>query len=222
MNAIEVRGASKTFVIHHERQTTLAERLLSIFRSRPVDVLKAVDGITLDVPAGEFVGIIGANGSGKSTLLKLMAGLLVPDRGEVHVHGRLVPLLELGLGFHQELSVHENVLLYGLVLGYPYAELDRRIAEVIAFDLRQSMHNGGGPACLRLRVELTDVERAAIRANVFLDEALANALDVWIRRHYRDRLAPDDLGDPALLDESRSALDELSTMLKLPNVYPFQ
>jgi succinylarginine dihydrolase len=96
------------------------------------------------------------------------------------------------------------------------------IAEVIAFDLRQSMHNGGGPACLRLRVELTDVERAAIRANVFLDEVLANALDVWIRRHYRDRLAPDDLGDPALLDESRRALDELSTMLKLPNVYPFQ
>ena len=96
------------------------------------------------------------------------------------------------------------------------------IAEVIAFDLRQSMHNGGGPACLRLRVELTDVERAAIRANVFLDEVLANALDVWIRRHYRDRLAPDDLGDPALLDESRRALDELSAMLKLPNVYPFQ
>jgi succinylarginine dihydrolase len=96
------------------------------------------------------------------------------------------------------------------------------IAEVVTFDLRQSMHNGGGPACLRLRVELTDVERAAIRANVFLDEALANALDDWIRRHYRDRLAPDDLGDPALLDESRRALDELSTMLRLPAVYPCQ
>jgi succinylarginine dihydrolase len=96
------------------------------------------------------------------------------------------------------------------------------IEEVITFDLRQSMHNGGGPACLRLRVELSDVERAAIRANVFLDEALANALDDWIRRHYRDRLAPDDLGDPALLDESRRALDELSTMLRLPSIYPFQ
>jgi succinylarginine dihydrolase len=96
------------------------------------------------------------------------------------------------------------------------------IAEVITFDLRQSMHNGGGPACLRLRVELTDVERAAIRANVFLDEALANALDDWIRRHYRERLAPDDLGDPALLDESRRALDELSRMLRLPAIYPFQ
>ncbi|HEY5862691.1 MAG TPA: N-succinylarginine dihydrolase [Casimicrobiaceae bacterium] len=96
------------------------------------------------------------------------------------------------------------------------------IAEVLTFDLRQSMRNGGGPACLRLRVALTDVERAAIRANVFLTPALAEALDAWIRRHYRDRLVPRDLGDPALLDESRRALDELTTLLRLGSVYPFQ
>ncbi|TMH64956.1 MAG: N-succinylarginine dihydrolase [Betaproteobacteria bacterium] len=96
------------------------------------------------------------------------------------------------------------------------------IAEVITFNLRQSMQNGGGPACLRLRVALTPAERAAIRANVFLDAALADELEAWIRRHYRDRLAPDDLGDPALLEESRRALDELSTMLRLPAIYPFQ
>jgi succinylarginine dihydrolase len=99
---------------------------------------------------------------------------------------------------------------------------DTPIAEVITFDLRQSMRNGGGPACLRLRVALTADERAAIRANVFLDDALADALDAWIRRHYRDRLAPEDLGDPALLDESRRALDELSALLRLPSIYPFQ
>jgi len=96
------------------------------------------------------------------------------------------------------------------------------IAEVVTFDLRQSMQNGGGPACLRLRVALTPAERATIRANIFLDAALADALDAWIRCHYRDRLAPGDLGDPALLDESRRALDELSTLLRLPNIYPFQ
>jgi len=96
------------------------------------------------------------------------------------------------------------------------------IAEVLAFDLRQSMRNGGGPACLRLRVELTPAERAAIGANVFLDDALADALDAWIRRHYRDRLLPADLGDPALLRESRRALDELTQLLRLPAVYPFQ
>ncbi|MFO1312248.1 MAG: N-succinylarginine dihydrolase [Burkholderiales bacterium] len=96
------------------------------------------------------------------------------------------------------------------------------IAEVTAFDLRQSMRNGGGPACLRLRVPLRDDERAAVRANVFLDDALADALDAWIRRHYRDRLAPADLADPSLLDESRRALDELTQLLRIGSVYPFQ
>jgi len=96
------------------------------------------------------------------------------------------------------------------------------IAEVLAFDLRQSMENGGGPACLRLRVALTAPERASIGARVFLDDALATDLEAWIRRHYRDRLAPGDLGDPALIDESRRALDELTRILRLPSVYPFQ
>jgi len=96
------------------------------------------------------------------------------------------------------------------------------IAEVVTFDLRQSMRNGGGPACLRLRVPLTGDERSSIAANVFLDDALADALDAWIRRHYRERLAPPDLADPSLLDESRRALDELTQLLRLPGIYAFQ
>ena len=98
-----------------------------------------------------------------------------------------------------------------------------RFGEVATFDLRQSMRNGGGPACLRLRVG-AHAARSARRfgANVFLDEALADALDAWIRKHYRDRLAPADLADPSLLDESRRALDELSQLLRLGSVYPFQ
>ena len=95
------------------------------------------------------------------------------------------------------------------------------VAEVLTFDLKQSMLNGGGPACLRLAVALTLVERDAINARVFLDDALAAELDGWIRKHYRDRLAPEDLGDPDLLDESRRALDELTQILRLPAVYSF-
>ena len=96
------------------------------------------------------------------------------------------------------------------------------IVEILTFDLRQSMRNGGGPACLRLAVTLTAAERDAIPARVFLDDALAEELDRWVRKHYRDRLAPEDLGDPALVDESRRALDELTRILKLPAIYPFQ
>ncbi len=113
---------------------------------------------------------------------------------------------------HARVSAYLDALLAG----------DGPIREVVTFDLRQSMRNGGGPACLRLRVPLTTDERAAIRANVFLDDALADALEAWIRRHYRDRLAPADLADPALLDESRRALDELTRILGLPAIYPFQ
>jgi succinylarginine dihydrolase len=96
------------------------------------------------------------------------------------------------------------------------------LAEALVLDLRQSMRNGGGPACLRLRVPLTRDERAAIGARVLLDDALAGELDAWIRRCYRDRLVPADLADPALLDETRRALDELTRILALPPVYAFQ
>lgn len=96
------------------------------------------------------------------------------------------------------------------------------IREILTFDLRQSMRNGGGPACLRLRVVLTAAERAAVRANVWLDDALYVALVGWVGKHYRDRILPEDLADPALLFEGRRALDELSALLGLGSIYPFQ
>jgi len=96
------------------------------------------------------------------------------------------------------------------------------IRELRTFDLRESMKNGGGPACLRLRVVMSEAERAAVDANIWLDHALHAALTAWVNRHYRDRLTPGDLAEPALLDEGRRALDELSRLLRIGNVYPFQ
>jgi succinylarginine dihydrolase len=88
--------------------------------------------------------------------------------------------------------------------------------------VRQSMRNGGGPACLRLRVVLTPEELAAVHPGVLATPALLDALEAWVRRHYRDRLAVADLADPALLDEGRRALDELTGILDLPGLYGFQ
>ena len=98
----------------------------------------------------------------------------------------------------------------------------RPIQSVHFVDVRQSMRNGGGPACLRLRVPLTTLERGVLRGRVVLDDELDTALEAWIGSHYRDRLAPPDLRDPALLDETRRALDELTQLLRLPPVYEFQ
>jgi succinylarginine dihydrolase len=102
------------------------------------------------------------------------------------------------------------------------ADRDNPIAGVQVHDLRQSMRNGGGPACLRLRVVLTEAERAAVNPACWLDAALFRKLSDWVARHYRDRLVLDDLADPALLDESRRGLDELSRLLGLGSIYDFQ
>jgi succinylarginine dihydrolase len=96
------------------------------------------------------------------------------------------------------------------------------IGDVLFFDLRESMKNGGGPACLRLRVVLNDAERAAVAPGVWIGDALFGRLETWIDAHYRDRLAPADLADPQLLVESRTALDALTGILGLGSLYDFQ
>jgi len=96
------------------------------------------------------------------------------------------------------------------------------IDDVLVFDLRESMKNGGGPACLRLRVVLNEAERGAVTPGVWIDDTLFARLDGWIEKHYRDRLAPTDLTDPQLLVESRTALDELTQILGLGSLYDFQ
>jgi len=98
----------------------------------------------------------------------------------------------------------------------------RGIDELKVFDLKQSMSNGGGPACLRLRVVLTEQEKAAVNQSTLMSDALYSSLTGWVEKHYRDRLAEADLADPQLLRESRTALDELTQILNLGSVYPFQ
>ena len=96
------------------------------------------------------------------------------------------------------------------------------IREVRVFDLKQSMQNGGGPACLRLRVALKEQELAAVNPGVVMSHELHDTLVAWVDKHYRDRLSETDLADPQLLSECRTALDELTQILKLGSVYPFQ
>lgn len=96
------------------------------------------------------------------------------------------------------------------------------VASVHYLDLRESMQNGGGPACLRQRIVLSDEERAAVGARVFWDEELGAELERWVQRHYRDRLTGRDLADVRLWRESLAALDELTRILRLGSVYDFQ
>lgn len=96
------------------------------------------------------------------------------------------------------------------------------ISKALSFDLRQSMQNGGGPACLRLRVVMSDAEISAMSGRVIVDHELLGELETWVERHYRDALRPEDLSDPALAQESEAALDELTGILELGAIYYFQ
>ncbi|HLV47821.1 MAG TPA: N-succinylarginine dihydrolase [Aliidiomarina sp.] len=96
------------------------------------------------------------------------------------------------------------------------------IKEVRYFDVKQSMRNGGGPACLRLRVAMNDQELDAVNPACIINNTLFDSLNVWVDKHYRDELSTDDLADPQLLIESRTALDELTQIMKLGSVYSFQ
>ena len=99
---------------------------------------------------------------------------------------------------------------------------DNPITDLQIFDLRESMRNGGGPACLRLRVALTARQRQAVNPAVLMNDQLFAQLNGWAEKYYRDRLTIDDLADPQLLTENNQALDDLTKLLKLGSVYEFQ
>ena len=131
-NAIEIRNLSKTFRIPTSQVTTLRERIVQRTKSTYRDV-PVLDGISFDVPWGEFLGIAGRNGSGKSTLLKILAGIYRPDSGTAFGGGRIAPIIELGVGFNNELPAHENVMMNAVMMGLTPAEARRRYREIIDF-----------------------------------------------------------------------------------------
>ena len=129
--AIEVDHLRKRFRLYHEKNQSLKARLLH-GRNR-YEEFWAIDDISFDVRQGETFGIIGENGSGKSTLLKTLARILKPDSGSVTVKGKMSALLELGAGFHPELSGRENVYLNGSILGLTKQQIASRFDEIVGF-----------------------------------------------------------------------------------------
>ncbi len=130
--AVAVDGVSKTFRLYHDRNQTLKATLMRGRRAR-YEEFQALDDVSLQVPAGTTYGLIGENGSGKSTLLKCMAKILRPDAGSINVEGKISALLELGAGFHPELSGKENIYLNGAILGLGSKDIDRKYDEIVEF-----------------------------------------------------------------------------------------
>jgi ABC-type polysaccharide/polyol phosphate transport system ATPase subunit len=131
-SAIEIDDVSMRFRLLHRKYSSLKERMIHLGKI-PYEDLWALKDVNLDINEGETFGLLGHNGSGKSTLLKCVAGILQPTRGEIRTVGRLAALLELGAGFHPDLSGRENVFLNASLLGLHRREVERKFDEIVAF-----------------------------------------------------------------------------------------
>jgi ABC-2 type transport system ATP-binding protein len=131
---IRLEGVTQRYRMISERPDTIRELFSRFFRHKTsFHDFDALKNINLGVPQGEMLGLIGRNGSGKSTMLKIIAGVYKPTRGKVEVTGTVAPLIELGAGFHNELTGRENILLNGLLLGYSKREMLDRQQSIIDF-----------------------------------------------------------------------------------------
>jgi lipopolysaccharide transport system ATP-binding protein len=132
--AIEFENVSKRFILHHARPHSFQELVIgALWRSRSREELWALKDVSFEVERGEMLGIIGPNGSGKSTILKLITRILEPTSGRITVDGKVSALIELGAGFHPDLTGRENVYLNGSILGLSQEEMDARFKEIVEF-----------------------------------------------------------------------------------------
>src|SRR3989338_4373498 len=133
MAAIELNNIKKSYFIHHERKMIVKDIIFGFLKRKKVKEFVALKDISFKVEQGESVGLIGDNGSGKTTILKVLSGVTVPTRGSVSVKGRVAGLLELGAGFHHDLTGRENIYLNGTILGLSKKEINEKFDQIVEY-----------------------------------------------------------------------------------------
>lgn len=183
--AIKVKNVSKSFRLPHEKQGSVKNVFMNFFKGRTsYEKQEVLKDISFEIKKGEFFGIVGRNGSGKSTLLKLLAGIYSQDKGSIQVNGKLVPFIELGVGFNPELTGRENVFLNGALLGFDRKQMELLYDEIVAFAelerfMDQKLKNYSSGMQVRLAFSI------AIRADteiLVLDEVLAVGDEAFQRK----------------------------------------
>lgn len=175
--AIKAESVSKEFILPHEK----ANSLKGVFTSLPKrknktrEVQHALRDIDFEIKKGEFFGIVGRNGSGKSTMLKILAGIYQPTKGHIKVEGKLVPFIELGVGFNGELTGRENVYLNGAMLGFSEKEIDALYDDIVGFAelekfMDQKLKNYSSGMQVRLAFSMATRAQADV---LLIDEVLA-------------------------------------------------
>lgn len=174
--AIRVDDVSKDFKLPHEKSGSLKDVFLNPFkRDITSEAQHALKHISFEVKKGEFFGIVGRNGSGKSTLLKILAEIYRPTEGKVYTQGKLVPFIELGVGFNPELTGRENVYLNGALLGFSHKQIDEMYDDIVEFAelgefMDQNLKNYSSGMQVRLAFSVATRSKADI---LLIDEVLA-------------------------------------------------
>lgn len=175
--AIKVESISKDFQLPHLKKNSVKHIFTSIFSQdkKSTETQHALRNITFEVKKGEFFGIVGRNGSGKSTMLKILAEIYEPTEGKVRINGKLVPFIELGVGFNPELSGRENVYLNGALLGFTKQQIDEQYDDIVAFaELEQFMDQKLKNYSSGMQVRLAFSVATRANADILLvDEVLA-------------------------------------------------
>lgn len=177
-NAIEVSGVYKNFLLPHEKTSSIKGIFTNVLKSnawRTKETQHALKNISFEVKKGEFFGIVGRNGSGKSTMLKILAGIYQPNKGTVQVQGKLVPFIELGVGFNPELTGRENVYLNGALLGFSRREVEAMYQDIVDFAeierfMDQKLKNYSSGMQVRLAFSIATRSKADV---LLVDEVLA-------------------------------------------------
>lgn len=175
--AIKVDSVYKDFYLPKEKVNSIKSSVVTLFnkKNKEINTQHALRNISFEIKKGEFFGIVGRNGSGKSTLLKILAQIYTPTKGTVETQGRLVPFIELGVGFNPELTGRENVYLNGALLGFSKKEIDERYEEIVEFAeleefMDQKLKNYSSGMQVRLAFSVATRAEADI---LLVDEVLA-------------------------------------------------
>lgn len=176
--AIQVNKLSKNFIIPHEQISSIKGFFTGIIKNKQIkskEIQHALQDINFEIYKGEFFGIVGRNGSGKSTLLKILAGIYQPSKGTIKTNGKLVPFIELGVGFNQELTGKENIYLNGAMLGFSTKEIDDMYSDIVEFAelerfMDQKLKNYSSGMQVRLAFSIATRAKADI---LLIDEVLA-------------------------------------------------
>lgn len=174
---IKVEHISKNFVLPQEKKDSIKRAVTGLFKAKAKgsEIQHALKDVSFEVKKGEFFGIVGRNGSGKSTLLKMLAGIYQPSKGSLSTEGKLVPFIELGVGFNPELTGRENVYLNGALLGFSFKEMQAMYDEIVTFAelerfMDQKLKNYSSGMQVRLAFSLATRAHADI---LLVDEVLA-------------------------------------------------